>query len=110
MGDEDSRKKGRPITGTFRTGQEGREGFPETFAGLEELSPELYAGSSMVNAGVNNYVLSRSGLTFEGIQGTGHRSERALYAPGTAAGADVGEQVEVRYFQGTSRTPRAVCP
>lgn len=53
----------------------------------------------MVNAGVNNYVLSRSGLTFEGIQGTGHRSERALYAPGTAAGADVGEQVEVRYFQ-----------
>ena len=50
----------------------GREGFSEVFDGLNQellrmglLSPELYVDSSMVEASVNSYGLSRSGMTVE---------------------------------------------
>ena len=50
----------------------GRDGFGETFEGLNDellrmglLSPEMYADGSVVKANVSSHDLSRSGMTVE---------------------------------------------
>ena len=57
---------------TYFVNRIGREGLSEVFTRLNEellrmglLSPELYTDSSMVKANVNNFGLSRSGMTVE---------------------------------------------
>ena len=88
----------------------GREGFSEVFDGLNQellrmglLSAELYVDSSMVQANVNSYGLSRSGMTVEEF--VEEFKEQAIETNGLFVMArstvdDEGvEHGEVRYFQ-----------
>ena len=91
---------------TYFVNRIGREGFSEVFAGLNEqllrmglLSPELYVDSSMVKANVNNFGLSRSGMTVEEFKEQAIETNGLFMLPGTTVDEDGGEHDEVRYFQ-----------
>ena len=84
----------------------GRQGFSQVFAGLNEellrmglLSPELYVDSSMVKANVNNFGLSRSGMTVEEFKEQAIETNGLFMLPGPTVDADGAEHDEVRYFQ-----------
>ena len=84
----------------------GREGFSEVFDGLNQellrmglLSPEMYVDSSMIKANVNNFGLSRSGLSVEEFKEQAIE-ENVLFALSSSTVDDEGvEHQEVRYFQ-----------
>ncbi len=91
---------------TYFVNRIGREGFSEVFAGLNEellrmglLSPELYVDSSMVKANVNNYGLSRSGMTVEEFKEQAIETNGLFVLPGRTTGEHGAEHDEVRYFQ-----------
>ena len=91
---------------TYFVNRIGREGFSEVFARLNEellrmglLSPELYTDSSMVKANVNNFGLSRSGMTVEEFKEQAIETNGLFMLPGTTVDEDGGEHDEVRHFQ-----------
>ena len=84
----------------------GWEGFSEVFYGLNAellrmglLSPDLYADSSLVKANVNNYGLSRCGMTVEEFKEQAIEANGLFVLPGATTGEDGVGHEEVRYFQ-----------
>ena len=96
----------------------GREGFSDIFHGLNEelrrlglLSPEMYAGSSLLKANINNHQLSRSGLTVEEFREQATLENGLFVLSESSVDEDGAEREETRCFQDSKgRTPRAFCP
>ena len=91
---------------TYFVNRIGREGFSEVFAGLNEellrmwlLSPELYVDSSTVKANVNNYGLSRSGMSVEEFKEQVIDTNGLFMLPGTTVDEEGAGYDEARYFQ-----------